>query len=280
MTWFEKFRAWIWRAIENSGPHNLARLAGAFSFFAALSIAPTLVVGVYVAAQWFGQQGANEPILAQIRDAVGKEAADYVAEVIAGAKKPENGILATLLSFAITFFSASNLFVALQDGVNTVFGYTMKGHVVKNWLIMRGRAFLGVVVYGGTALLWIFADSVLVGLSQRFAGPVARVFTMVSLLSVLIGLVGIWFRTLAPIAVKWREVWPAAAVTAIGIWLCRNLMGYYFELIPVTRAYGSAGALVILLLWIFYTAQIFFFGLELFRAYREIYVLESEQPAA
>jgi len=274
-----KARAWIWRAIENSGPHNLARLAGAFSFFAALSISPTLVVAVFVAAQIFGQAGAIDPLINQVRSAVGDQSADYIRELILSAKRPENGLLATVLSFAITFFSASNLFVALQDGVNTVFGHQLKGHVVQTWLVMRARAFVGVLVYGGTAILWLASDAALTVWAARTGGAGARWLAAGLLVTVLTLLVGIWFRTLAPISTRWGEVWPSAIITAIGIWLCRNLVGYYFELIPVTRAYGSAGALVILLLWIFYTAQIFFLGLELFRAYREIYGPATDSPS-
>jgi membrane protein len=271
---FERLKAWIWRAIENSGPHNLARLAGAFSFFAALSISPTLVLIVFFTARSFGSEDAVRPFIDQIRSAVGNSSADYVEELIASSRQPEYGLLAAVLSFAITFFSASNLFVALQDAVNTIFGFQLKGHIVENWLRMRARAFMGVAVYGGTAILWLVADAALSHVSGQVGGTVARAGSAIVLISVLMVLVGIWFRTLAPISVRWREVWPAAIITAIGIWACRNLVGIYFELIPITRVYGSAGALVVLLLWIFYTAQIFFFGLELFRAYREIYVLD------
>ncbi|MDX2066558.1 MAG: YihY/virulence factor BrkB family protein [Fimbriimonadaceae bacterium] len=258
---------WLWEAGQGAGRHNLPRLAGAFSFFAALSIAPSLVIGVYVTARLFGQDDATRPLIDQIRQAVGSAPAEYVAEVIASSRRPENGLVATLLSLGIAFFGASNLFAALQDGVNTVFDYRPPGHVVQSWLWMRLRAFVSVAMYGGMALIWLLTDSLITYGAARLPSVWAGALSQVGLLIYLILILAIFFRTLVPVGVSWRDVWPSAILTAIGVWLCRNLAGRYFELIPVTRAYGSAGALIVLLLWIYYSAQVFFFGLELLRAW-------------
>jgi membrane protein len=173
-----------------------------------------------------------------------------------------------VLSLLVTFFSASNLFVALQESVNTIWGIQQKVSLVRGLILTRVSAFLAVMFFGLVVLGWLTLDSWLGWLerhTQGFQGwqAVSFVVTLLFLTFVF----GIAFKQLPANRLQWSDVWPGAFVTALGFGLSKLLLAMYFAFANVSAAYGSAGALVVLLLWIYYTSQIFFFGVELTYTY-------------
>lgn len=263
---------------QNWAASNVPRLSAAFSFYAVLSLAPTLVLAVVVAGSIYGEGAARSQLLEQAREAVGPQASALLAELIDNAKKPGASLFATVFSLSVTFFSCSNLFIALQETVNTMWGIERRDPLVKGLILTRIGGFLAVMGFVAIVVAWLTFDAWLTVI-QRFT-PGARSAQAASLLGSILFLavvLAITFHRIPPNRVQWRDVMPGAIVTALGITASKFLLSLYFAYANVSAAYGSAGALVVILLWIYYTSQIFFFGVELTHAYS--HQLGSLRPA-
>jgi membrane protein len=256
------------KTFTNWSTDNVPRLAAAFSFYAVLSLAPVLVLAVVAAGYIYGEGTARQELLTQARAAVGPQGASLVSELLDNANKPGASAIATVLSLLVTFFSASNLFIALQETVNVIWGVQQKGPLLKGLILTRVTAFLSVTVFGLIVLGWLTLDSWLGWLERHTQGFQGwQVVSLAASLLFLTGVFGVALKQLPPNRLQWRDVWPGAFVTALGFGISKLLLALYFSYANVSAAYGSAGALVVILLWIYYSSQIFFFGVELTYTY-------------
>jgi len=264
------------KTFANWSEDNVPRLAAAFSFYAVLSLAPLLVLAVVAAGLFYGQGEAQTELLRQAQGAVGRQGASLLKELIENANKPGATAIATIFSLVVTFFSASNLFIQLNEAVNAIWGIKQEGSMFRNLILSRVAAFLGVVVFGLVVLGWLTLDAWLQWLHRNtgeLAGAEQVSVTLWKFLSfavtllVLTGAFGVSFKGLPKGRVQWSDVWLPAFVTALGFAVSKLLLSYYFGFAGVATAYGSAGALVVILLWIYYTSQIYFFGVEMVYTY-------------
>lgn len=258
----------LFDAFDRFGSVNVSRLAAAFAFFGILSLAPSLLFAVLVAAQVLGNDArALDSVLTLVRENLGKETVPFVKDLISSAQKPGSGVAAAIFGLAVTFFSASNLFLQFVDSIDTIWARKAEGSLVRVVLIARLKAFLGVLGFGLVTLSWLILDGWLSWLRARtgaflgwaYAAPFVAFFFLTAVMLVL-------FRSLPRGRVTWRDAIPGAVVASLGCLLARTGLGYYFQVSGVFKAYGAAGALVAILLFIFYTAQIVFFGAVLTRS--------------
>lgn len=274
-------RTLLQKTVENWSSDNVPRLAASFSFYAVLSIAPVLVLAVTVASAFLAADEAQRQLLEQVRKLTGStQIADLLQELIKNAQRPGTGTIATIISFLVTFFSASNLFLQLQDTVNTIWGIKQAGPFVRTFIVTRLLAFFAVVVFGGLLLAWLALDSWLSWIARHTEG--FQGWPVVSLVVAALfftGALGMAFKGMPKGRVSWRDVWPGAALAGSGIALSKLAFSAYFAYANVAAAYGAAGSLVVLLLWIYYTSQIFFFGLEMTFTYAHQFgSLRGEDP--
>lgn len=258
---------------------NVPRLAAAFSFYAVLSLAPVLVFAVVAAGYFLGQADTQAEVLKQVQSAVGTGGREFVESLIKQANKPATSVIASLLSLVVTFFSASNLFLQLNDSVNAIWGIKTEGPFLKNLFATRLAAFLGVAFFGLIVLGWVALDSWLQWLNRQMPGIpgwtyLSSIVTVVFLTFVFAGA----FKALPKNTVEWKDTIVPAIVTAIGIAVAKFALTLYFGYAAVSEAYGSAGALVIILLWIYYTSQIFFFGIEMTYVYAHQSGSKQDEP--
>lgn len=253
----------------NWGSDEVPRLAAAFAFYAILSLAPMLVFAVIGAGYFYGHSvDAKEALLTQAQSAGGQQVAGLVKEMIEAASKGSSGVIATLISLAITFFSASNLFIQLNDTIYTIWGVKRGGSMFRSFIINRLAAFAGVLVFGALIVAWLGLDSWLGWLAKNYGGVYGwRALSFVASIVFLFAVCAISFRAIPRNRLKWVDVWPGAIFSSIGIGLTKLLLSQYFANFNVSAAYGSAGALVVILLWIYYTSQIYFFGAEITYTY-------------
>lgn len=269
------------KTFANWSEDNVPRLAAAFSFYAVLSIAPVLVLAVTVASQFLAQEEARNHLLNAIGKFVGsKEVKDLVAELIAKTQKPGTGTIATVISFFVTFFSASNLFLQLQDTVNTIWGIKQTGSIIRNLIVTRLIAFAAVVFFGAILLSWLAVDAWLSWLTRHTEGFNGWPFISLVVAAIFFSLVlALAYRGVPRGRVKLSDAWPGAIIAGVGIALSKLVFSAYFAYANVSAAYGAAGSLVVLLLWIYYTSQIFFFGLEVTYTYaKEFGSLKGRHP--
>ena len=259
-------RLLILKAVGNFSAANVPRLAAAFSFYAVLSLAPILVLAVVFASLYYGQDVAQKNVMHEIRAMLGRPAAELLQDIMQRSRKGAG--TATALSAVVAIYGASNLFSQLSDTINTMWGTKVVGNAIRNLVISKIFSILITLVVGALIIVWLILDSwALYATHHQGAGKFYPVLSFLVAVVFLSGTFGVSFKTLPRGRVAWGDVWIPAVFTAVGFAISKYLLGLYFAMSGISSAYGSAGALVVILLWIYYTSQIYFFGVELLHSY-------------
>lgn len=266
-----KARTFVEKVLEHSGQDNVPRLAAAFSFYAILSLAPMLVLGVTAAGWILGRDAASGSFLSDLPRIMGPQAGSYVAEMIKDdLNHHATGWWASGFSLAVTFFAASNLALQFNDAMNTIWRVQEKGSVIRVMVKTRILAFLGVLVFGGITVAWLLFDS--------WTGWLVRQTAQHQLVPYLSLLAAVLFLTCAfAISIRaythgraaWRDILPGAIIGASGVAIFKLILSEFLVRGAAVSAYGAAGSLVAVLLWIYYTAMVYFYGVEVSYAFSE-----------
>lgn len=253
---------------------DASRMAASLAYYAAISIAPLLLVVIAVAGLVFGEEAARGAIMDQLGGFVGWDSAKTVESMIDSANKPRTGVFAAIVGGAILLFGASGVFGELQSSMNAIWNIAPKpGRSF--WSFLRHR-FVSLSMVFGVAFLLIVSLVVNAGLTA-LGGLVANILPGTPVVWELVGygatfviialLFAMIFMVLPDAKVRFRDVWLGATVTAALFQLGKFLVGLYIARADVASSYGAAGSVVVMLLWIYYSAQIFFFGAEFTQVY-------------
>lgn len=256
-----------------------SRLAAALAYYTAFSIAPLLVIAIAIAAIVFGEQAAQGQIATQLGTLVGKEAAEAIqALLVSSSRKSGQGILATLISIALLFFGASNIFTQLQDSLNTIWEVAPKpGRGIKGIVKDRILSFGMVLGIGFLLLVSLILSTVLAALGNYVGGIIPDLHFLWSILNFFLSfgvitlLFALMFKFLPDAKITWGDVGIGAVITALLFTIGKTLISLYLGNSGVGSTYGAAGSLVVLLLWVNYSAQILFFGAEFTQVYANKY---------
>jgi membrane protein len=258
--------------LEDKAP----RLGAALAYYTVFSLAPLLLVAIFIAGLIFGKGPAQDQIIGQIRELVGEEGGQAVRSILDHATQPSAGLVGSLLSIAMLLFGAVGLFVELQDALNTIWGVQPKaGRGI--WGIIRDRilSFTMVLVLAFLLLMSLIVSTLLAASVQFFGewrvGVIGHVINEGVSLVVIALLFAMIFRFLPDVKIGWGDVWLGAALTAVLFELGKFLIGLYLGHSGVASAYGAAGSLAVLLVWLYYSGQIFLFGAEFTKVYANKY---------
>src|SRR5438477_5877869 len=262
--------AMLKEAFKDWNEDDAPRLGAALSYYTIFSIAPLLLISIAVAGLVFGHEAAQGRIVEQIQGLVGRSAAEAVQSMLENARKPGQGILATLSGALTLLFGAGGAFNELRSALDTVWAIppSPKGGLK---LIVRERlaSFAMVLVVGFLLLVSLVVSAGLSALELKGAFPgsglVLEVLNVAVSLAVITVLFALIFKYLpdAHPPVAWKDVWVGAFITAALFTAGKFGIGLYLGHSSVASAYGAAGSLVLLLVWVYYSAQILFFGAEL-----------------
>jgi len=270
------FRPIFVKAFQSWQSDNAPRLAAAFAFYAMLALAPMVVLAVAVASHFLGQSQGGMHIVHVMEEYLGKSGSAFLENMIQNAAQPGTTTIATILSLLVATIGAVNLFEQLFEAVNTIWGVKGRGGF-KGFLINKVTSVMMFIVFSAVFVIWLAIDSWLGWVEVHTHG-----FQGWQLISILVSVIfltlvfAMSFRALPRRMVAWSDVWLGAVVTACGFALSKLLLSLYFSFTSLT-AYGSAGALVIILLWIYYSAQIYFFGIELTCTYAHMYGSQTQR---
>jgi membrane protein len=254
--------------------HNASRFGAALAFYIVFSIAPTLLIAIAIAGSLVGRQQAEREILDRIGGSFGSAAGRAIAAMIKDAAGRRVGWLATTLGFMTLILGLRGVYRQVADALRTIWGRAPE-KPARTMRAIRKKlgSMLLVVAAGAVVLLSVIADAA-IAITGRYAA--ARLVggelwwhaaqLLVSTL-VLTALFAIVFRYLAQSRVSWRDVRAGAAVTAVLFVIGKFALGIYLGKTAVGSAFGAAGSVVVVLLWAYWSAQIFFFGLELTHIY-------------
>jgi membrane protein len=245
--------------------------AASLAFYTALSLAPLVVIAVGIAGLAYGDSAARDEIMGQARSLVGQQGAATVSTVLEQSERQGDGRWATAIGFVLLLFGASGVFVALQDSLNRVFDVQPReGRGIKGIIRDRFFSFSMVLVVGFLLLVSLILSAALSGVADRLGAGESVLWRALHLavsFGVVTALFAMIFKYVPDVKLAWRDVWLGALVTAVLFVAGKYLLGLYLGRGSVGSAYGAAGSLVAMLVWVYYSAQIVFFGAEFTQAY-------------
>jgi len=249
------------------------RLGAAVAYFTIFSLAPLLVVVIAVAGRVLGEKAVRGDIVGQIAGLVGLNTAELIQTMIVEAGKPKTGLVATVIGVVTLLIGTTGLFAELQDDLNTIWKIAAKPRGIVATIRDRFIAFLMVLGIAFLLLVSLVASAGVAAVGHVLGSALPASVTVLQLSNFVISLgVGtVLFATIYKVLpdaeIAWRDVWVGAGVTSFLFTIGQLLIGLYVGYSGAASAYGAAGSLVILLLWVFYSAQILFFGAEFTRVY-------------
>lgn len=257
-------RGWI----NNRAPSMGAALA----FYSAFTLAPLLIIIIGVAGAIFGENAARGAIDTQLANVVGP-AAGAIKSLLIATQSKSRGVLASIVGIATLLLGATTVMVELQTDLDRIFGAPSRESGIRTLVRSRVSSLLIVLGIGFLFLASLAVTGVLTLSTKRwghyfpaFASMLYVVHFVVSL-ALVTSLNAILYKFLPNTQIAWRDVWVGSVTTALLFQLGQIGIGLYLTHSAVASAYGAAGAMVVLLLWLYYSAQIFLFGAEFTRAY-------------
>lgn len=251
-------------------------MAAALAYYTVFSLAPLSIIVIAIAGSVFGEQAAKGELVAQIQDVIGREGAQLIQTAIENASQldPSQGPIPTLINIGVLLFGASVVFTQLQKSLNRIWEVEVKpGNGIKHFLRKRLLSFSMVLVIAFLLLVSLVISTILVILGKYLRGLVpgftylwqaTNFFISFGIVTLLFAMI---FKILPDAKIAWRDVWMGAAITAVLFNIGKSLLGFYLGHTTFASAYGAAGSLVIILTWVFYSAQILFLGAEFTQVY-------------
>lgn len=249
------------------------RLGAAVAYFTIFSFAPLLVVVIAVAGWVLGEKAVRGDIVGQIAGLVGLNTAELIQTMIVEASKPKTGVVATVIGVITLLLGTTGLFAELQDDLNIIWKIAVKPRGIVTTIRDRFIAFLVVLGIAFLLLVSLVVSAAVVAVGRALGSdlPTLAIVLQMSNFVISLGtgtiLFAIIYKVLPDAEIAWRDVWVGAGVTSFLFTIGQLLIGVYVGYSGAASAYGAAGSLVILLLWVFYSAQILFFGAEFTQMY-------------
>jgi membrane protein len=267
-------------AAFNEWQHDQAsHKAAALAYYTTFSLAPLLILVIAIAGLFGGRDAASGLVMAQIQDLVGKEGRDFVQSMIENAAAREStGIIATTLGSLTLIVGAIAAFMQLQTSLNQIWKVEVKpvdrwSVRIRDFIFQRLMSFSMVVGIGFLLLVSLVVDAGLAAIEELMAGvPHFSQILLESLnavfsLGIITVLFALLYKFIPDLKIKWKHVWPGALLTAVLFTIGKTLIGVYLGQSEVASTFGAAGSLALIMIWIYYSAQIVFFGAEFCQVY-------------
>ncbi len=258
----------------------------AMAFFAVTSLAPILLLVIAIAGLVFGEEAARNALASQLTGLMGSQSADVLQSAVADASDESSGIWATIIGGVTLLITASGVFGEMQSSLNVIWKAKPEGGTVSR-LVRARAASLGLVASLGFLLIVSLAVSA--GISALggflnaylpFGDVILAIINEVISLALITVLFAAIYKVLPDLHLEWRDVWTGALVTAILFSIGKSLIGWYLGSSTVASSYGAAGALIIILLWVYYSSLIFLLGAEFTHAYSLAHGSRQDTPEA
>jgi membrane protein len=273
----------VWELIKGAGScfmeNRVLKLSAALAYYTVFSLGPMIIVIIFLADIFYGRQAIEGTIYGQISGLIGKDAAAQVQETIKNSALSNKSNLMAVVGIVTLLIGATSVFAEIQDSINMIWG--LKAKPKKGWLKMitnRLLSFSIVVSLGFILLVSLIVNGLLESLmgrlKQAFPDLTVVVVYIINILltfTVISFLFAIIFKVLPDAKIKWRDVLVGAMATAGLFMIGKFLITYYIGTSDVGSVYGTAGSLVVLLLWVYYSAVILYFGAEFTKIYAAQY---------
>lgn len=251
------------------GQDDAPRLGAALAYYTMFSIGPLLLIAISMAGIFFGEKAAQGRIGEELGKVLGPQMADALQTMIAAASKPGSGAIATIIGIVTLLFGASGVFGQLKAALNKI--WNVEEPEAKGILGFVRRRFLSMAMVLGIGFLLLVMlafDTMIAAFGRMFADRVPGSEAMLQMLQIAISfglatvLFAAIFKVLPDIEIEWHDVWTGALLTSLLFVIGKFGLGLYLGKAAVGSAYGAAGSLVVLLVWVYWSAQILFLGAE------------------
>ena len=264
-----KQTAWDW--MEDQAP----TLGAALAYYTVFSLAPLLIIVIAISGLVFGQEAAQGQIFDQLRGLLGEASGKAIEDVVQSAHaEPATGIVATIVGVVTLLFGASGVFGQLQTSLNAIWGVQPKpGRGLLGIIQDRILSFGFILVVGFLLLVSLLLTAAIALVGEWFGGMVPGMEALIQVLNSLLSLAVITllfamlFKFLPDAKIAWHDVWIGAFITAALFTVGKFALGFYLGKSGIGSSYGAAGSLIVLLLWVYYSSQILFFGAEFTQVY-------------
>jgi membrane protein len=271
--------------------HKAPRLGASLAFYTLLSITPLLLVVISIVGLFLGQKAAAEQIVAEVQQLVGSAGAKAVQSLLEGSRNTTHGVATTVIGLLTLLFGASGVLIELRDALNTIWEVPtpeMTGTFQRISSFVRERLFsFALVLAIGFVLLvslavnaWIAALGALSGAILPMHEALLDVANSIVSFVIITGLFAAIYKVMPDVRIEWRDVLLGAAVTSCLFTVGKFLIGLYLGKASFASTYGAAASIVVFIVWVYYSGQIFFFGAEFTRAFANKYGSRpNEKPA-
>jgi membrane protein len=268
----------IWQLFKESvvawRKDHASSMGGALAYYTLFSIAPVLIITIAVAGAVFGTEAAQGEIIGQLRGLLGDAGATAVEGLVESASKPTDGIVATLISIVLLVVGATTVFAELQSDLDRIWKVKSQSGGVF-WGLLRTRLLsLGMIlVLGFLLLVSLVVSAGLAAFGKWYGawfegwGVLLETLNFVLSFAVTTGLFAVIYKVLPSTAIVWHDVWIGAAVTSLLFAIGKLLIGLYIGTSGIASGFGAAGSFVVLLVWVYYSTQIFLLGAEFTHVY-------------
>lgn len=259
----------------NFNKDKCLKFSAALAYYTIFSIAPMLIIIIYLVGLFYGQEAIQGEIYNQINELVGKEAAFQIQEIIKNSAKSKSGMVATTIGLVTLFIGATGVFSEIQDSINTIWGLKPKPQKgLLTFIINRLLSFSMVVSLGFLLLVSLVINALLGALNSKlhqfFPEITIYVFQVINLVltfGVVTFLFAIIYKMLPDAVIKWKDVWVGSMTTAVLFIGGKSAIGYYLGQSDVGSTFGAAGSIIIILIWVNYSSVILYFGAEFTQCY-------------
>ncbi len=246
------------------------RMGAALAFYTVLAVSPLFVIVFFIVSLWLSATSARDQIFDQIRDLIGPQGAQALQTILVSPQLHAQGWVASAFAIGTLLVTATGLFIELQDDLNLIWGVESKpGQGIRGFIKNRLLSFAMLIGTGFLLLVSLVVSAALAAANKYFSGMVPgaawfwQAVNVVVSLGVITLLFAMIYKVLPDVKIRWREVWVGAVTTALLFTVGKFLLGMYLGRSSVASTYGAAGSAVVILLWVYYAAQILFFGAEL-----------------
>ena len=262
------------QALSSWSDDNAGSMGAALAFYALFSMAPLLLLVISLVALVVDAEVARRVIFDQLSGFLGAQGAEAVHGVLLAADQREEGMLAAAVSLAMLVVGATSVLAELQRDLDIIWRYKKPASV--GWLhLVRPRlwGFSLVLAIGFLLLISLVLSAAVSVLGSLWAsvlpgaGPLLRILELAVSFALVTGLFAMIYKLLPSVSIAWKDVWVGAAITSVLFGIGKWLIGLYIAKSAIASPFGAAGTLIVVIVWIYYSAQIFFLGAEFTRAY-------------
>ncbi len=292
MRWLRAVTDLFKAAAANWLADHAQSMGAALAFYTIFSIAPLLLIVIAVGGLVFGEEAARGEIYFQLNGMLGTPGARAVQGLLESARRPSDSVPAALFGVGVLFIAATSVFAELQDSLDRIWRAPQRPKSLGLWGLVRARLLsFGMILGIGFLLIVSLAFSAAMNALSRWARPDSPGWEAFSGASepalnllLMMAVFAMIYKTMPRARIAWRDVWVGAAVTSVLFLIGKALIGLYIGRSGITSAFGAAASLIVVLLWVYYSAQIFLFGAEFTWVYAQRYgsrraLGESVKPA-